>query len=111
MQIPSKPTNPERTSHAAANLAIAPRAGSGRGSTFGRWLKRAMLTLLVLVAIASLSVVLVVKHFEAGLPSIPDLQGNYHPPQVTRVLARDGTLLAELYTERRTVVPIETLIS
>src|SRR5690606_38402294 len=31
------------------------------------------------------------------------------PSQVTRVLARDGTLLAELFTERRTVVKIEEL--
>ncbi|MCU0694580.1 MAG: PBP1A family penicillin-binding protein, partial [Polyangiaceae bacterium] len=35
--------------------------------------------------------------------------GAYHPPQITRVLARDGTILAELFTERRTVVPIATL--
>jgi penicillin-binding protein 1A len=55
------------------------------------------------------TVVLVVRHFEAELPSITELRGNYHPPQVTRVLARDGTLLAELFTERRTVVPIATL--
>ena len=39
---------------------------------------------------ASLSAWLVIRHYEADLPSIADLKGNYNPPQVTRVLARDG---------------------
>jgi penicillin-binding protein 1A len=64
-------------------------------------------TLLGAGAVAG--VVLVIRHFEADLPSVSELKGNYHPPQVTRVLARDGTLLAELFTERRTVVPIASL--
>ena len=51
----------------------------------------------------------VIRHYEEGLPSVAELKGNYKPPQVTRVLARDGTLLAELFTQRRTVVGIETL--
>jgi penicillin-binding protein 1A len=52
---------------------------------------------------------IVVEKLEQGLPSIADLRGNYHPAQVTRVLARDGSVLAELFTERRTVVPIASL--
>ncbi len=52
---------------------------------------------------------IVVEKLEQGLPSISDLRGSYHPPQVTRVLARDGSVLAELFTERRTVVPIASL--
>jgi penicillin-binding protein 1A len=51
---------------------------------------------------------LVVRHYEAGLPRVPDLT-LYQAPQVTRVLARDGTVLAELFTQRRTVVPIGAL--
>jgi penicillin-binding protein 1A len=52
---------------------------------------------------------LVVHHYEAGLPSVDELKA-YRAPQVTRVLARDGnTVLAELFTQRRTVVPIQTL--
>ncbi len=60
----------------------------------------------VLALGGTVTTVAVIRHFEADLPTIPDLKGNYHPPQVTRVLARDGTLLAELFTERRTVIPI-----
>ncbi len=34
---------------------------------------------------------------------------NYRPEQVTRVLARDGTLIGELFTQRRTVVPHDVI--
>jgi penicillin-binding protein 1A len=49
-----------------------------------------------------------VRHYEADLPSIAELRV-YKSPQVTRILARDGTVLAELFTERRTTVPLATL--
>src|SRR5262245_21862192 len=62
-----------------------------------------------LAFVGAVTVWLVVRHYEADLPSIADLKGNYNPPQVTRVLAKDGTLLAEIFTERRTVIPIATL--
>jgi penicillin-binding protein 1A len=58
---------------------------------------------LALAALAALA--LVVHHYEAGLPAVSELR-TYQPPQVTRVLARDGSVLAELFTQRRTVVPI-----
>ncbi len=59
---------------------------------------------LVALAAAALSVVLVVRHYEAGLPTLDKVRDGYQPPQVTRVLARDGVVLASLFTERRTVV-------
>ncbi|MFW5739833.1 MAG: penicillin-binding protein 1A [Myxococcota bacterium] len=79
-------------------------------SSLWKWAKRALLTLLVLVALASLGVFLTIRHYEADLPSTEEIKaGKYRPPQVTRVLARDGSLLTELFTQRRTVVPIESL--
>jgi penicillin-binding protein 1A len=51
---------------------------------------------------------LAIRHYEADLPTIADLR-THRAPQVTRVLARDGTVLAELFTQRRTTVPIATL--
>lgn len=60
---------------------------------------------LVAALLSVLAVVLVVRHYESNLPSVEQLKAGYDPPQVTRVLARDGTLLANLFTERRTVVP------
>ncbi len=50
-----------------------------------------------------------VRHYEANLPSVEQLKTGYRPPQVTRVLARDGTLLGSVFTERRTVVPFADL--
>ncbi|HEV8551384.1 MAG TPA: PBP1A family penicillin-binding protein [Polyangiaceae bacterium] len=58
-----------------------------------------------LLLAAVLAVVLVVRHYESGLPSVADLKKGYDPPQVTRILARDGTLLASVFVERRTVIP------
>ena len=74
-----------------------------------RWTKRLLLAATLLAALSALGIVLAVRHYEDDLPTIPDLKGNYHPPQVTRILARDGKLLAELFTERRTVISIQTL--
>jgi len=74
-----------------------------------KWSKRLAVTALVLAIVGLIAIVIVVRHYEADLPSVADLKGNYHPPQVTRVLARDGTTLAEIFTERRTVVAIATL--
>jgi penicillin-binding protein 1A len=66
----------------------------------------------IVVGVATLAATLaffaVVQHYEAGLPSVSELKV-YQPPQVTRVLARDGSVLAELYTQRRTVVPLAAL--
>ena len=54
---------------------------------------------------AVLTIVLVIRHYESGLPSVESLKKGYDPPQVTRVLARDGSVLASLFIERRTVIP------
>jgi penicillin-binding protein 1A len=73
-------------------------------------LKIAGFSTLGLIVAALISVWLVLRHYSENLPSIGDLKGNYNPPQMTRVMARDGTtLLAEIFTERRTVVSIASL--
>jgi penicillin-binding protein 1A len=72
------------------------------------WGKRLALAALVLAALAGAAFAFAVRHYEAGLPSTSELK-SYDPPQVTRVLARDGTVLGELFTERRTLVGIETI--
>ena len=58
---------------------------------------------------AALTLVLVVARYESRLPSVEELKRGYDPPQVTRVLARDGTLLGSVFTERRTVVPFAAI--
>jgi penicillin-binding protein 1A len=73
-----------------------------------RWSKRLAVMALGLLVAGATAAWLLVRHFEADLPSVDELK-TYQAPQVTRVLARDGTVLAELFTERRTVVPIASL--
>jgi penicillin-binding protein 1A len=80
-----------------------------RGHRLLVWLKRALWVAISLAVLGVAVIIVIVRHFEATLPPTPDLRANYHPAQVTRVLARDGTVLAELFTERRTVVPIGSL--
>ena len=73
------------------------------------WSKRLAITAAVLLVAAVMGGWLLIRHYEAGLPSVAELEKGYRPSQVTRVLARDGTTLAEIFTERRTVVKIEDL--
>ncbi len=61
---------------------------------------------IVALLLGVIAVVLVIRHYEADLPSVAQLRRGYEPPQVTRIFARDGTLLANLFTERRTVIPL-----
>jgi penicillin-binding protein 1A len=74
-----------------------------------KWMKRLAIAGAVLLVAALLGAWLLIRHYEADLPSVAELERGYHPSQVTRVVARDGTLLAEIFTERRTVVSIDEL--
>lgn len=69
-----------------------------------KWLKIAGWSALVGLVAAAATVVLVVRHYENKLPSLDKVRKGYEPPQVTRILSRDGAVLASLFTERRTVV-------
>jgi penicillin-binding protein 1A len=72
-------------------------------------IKRLCLVGLGLAVGGAIGLFLYVRHTESNLPSATDLKGTYRPAQVTRILARDGTVLAELFTERRTVVALDAL--
>jgi penicillin-binding protein 1A len=43
-------------------------------------------------------------YFSGTIPAIGPLLKGYDPPQTTRILASDGTIIGELFSERRTVV-------
>ncbi|HEX3777494.1 MAG TPA: PBP1A family penicillin-binding protein [Polyangiaceae bacterium] len=76
-----------------------------------RYLRLAAYLLLGFGAAGALAILLLIRHFETGLPDVHDLRTHYQPPQVTRVLARDGTVLASLFVERRTVIPFDEIPS
>ncbi|MBN2719331.1 MAG: transglycosylase domain-containing protein, partial [Deltaproteobacteria bacterium] len=48
-------------------------------------------------------------YLSLDLPAIGPLLRGYDPPQTTRIFAGDGTLIGELFEERRTVVRIEQI--
>ena len=86
----------------AESAKVKPKATPGEVAlTIAKW---AGIALLGGAVAGVLGVVLVVRHYENDLPSVADLK-RYHPPEMTRVLAKDGTVLASVFTERRTVVP------
>lgn len=70
-----------------------------------RWMRGITVLVVLLITGAMLAVAGTIKTYEADLPSTTELQ-NYHPPQVTRVMARNGQVLGELFVERRTIVDI-----
>jgi penicillin-binding protein 1A len=61
------------------------------------------------VVLGAAGIWLCIKKYESGLPSAESLRSSYRPAQVTRVLARDGTVLSQVFTERRTVIPFGSI--
>ncbi len=65
---------------------------------------RIALSLFVVVALALLATVILVRLAERDLPDIPSFSAYARDvPKVSRILARDGTVIAEFFTERRTL--------
>jgi len=85
---------------------VPPKRSAGRIAW--QWAQRIFVTLLLLSGFAMIAGALALRHYEAELPANEDLR-KYSPPQVTRILARDGTLLGEDYVERRTVVKLDDI--
>jgi penicillin-binding protein 1A len=85
--------------------AAPPPSPSATRRAVVMWAKRGAVALVALFVSGMLAAILVLRHYEADLPSLRGLK-SYSPPQVTRVLARDGQLLGEVFVERRTLVPI-----
>ncbi|MFO0613595.1 MAG: PBP1A family penicillin-binding protein [Polyangiaceae bacterium] len=91
---------------ASSRMAVAPKPSRMRAIL--KWLRRLALVSLALMGLSMIAIALLIRHYEAGLPPTDELK-RYTPKQVTRILARDGTLLAEDFTERRTVVHISDI--
>lgn len=65
--------------------------------------------LLALVGLAGTAATIgIVDYYSADLPSITGLSAD-NLPQATRIYDRHGTLIDELYTENRTVVPLSRI--
>lgn len=95
----------------------APRKATGGGSrrkaapprSRGRRLLRWSFYLLLFLALAGAGILAGgYWYFARGLPDFEKVT-DYRPPQVSRVLAADGSVIAEIFEERRTVVPREQI--
>jgi penicillin-binding protein 1A len=80
----------------------AARKTRGRGWV---WLSRALIAAFFVASAGLLGVVGLFSYYSRDLPSVTALK-RYDPPQVSRVLDRKGRVIAELFEERRTVVPM-----
>jgi len=91
-------------------IATSPKPSASPKSRRG-WPRRVRkmaaiaLTLALSLLVATVATYL---YFDRGLPSVSALR-SYQPPQVTKVTCADGTLCAEFYRERRTLVPLAAL--
>ncbi len=79
-----------------------------KGTSWGRWVVRALVTLVVLALVGAASLFGLVEYYSQDLPDVRSLR-TLHEPQITRVLDRDGETLGEIFTERRTVVPLDRI--
>lgn len=80
------------------------------------WVKRLLITLTILFVlgvVGSVSgVVGIFWWYGRGVADLDeDRLKNYRPPQVTRIYARDGELIGEIYSQRRSVVDYESIPS
>lgn len=78
-------------------------------SSVGRWVLSAAVGMVCLLFLAAgLAVFAFYIQLNGSLPSTESLK-NYHPPLVSSVYARDGSLIGEFYTERRFLVPLKQM--
>lgn len=101
-----KPAGATRSGASKPKASEAPKAARRWPGAVWRWTRRGLIACVVLVLLAGLGVSGTLWYYGRDLPEVEALR-EYRPPQVTRVVDRDGELLGESWQERRTVVPIE----
>ena len=83
------------------------RAGTKRKTKKKKPARRSVLPKLLGTAliVGALAVLAGYAYFSRGLPSVASLR-DYKPPQTTRVYDRHRKVIGEIFTERRTVIPM-----
>ncbi len=101
-------TRPRSVRTGSASVRGKGRAAGGPGSRFLRWARRIAIALVVLTLLGVSAVAFAIWYYGRDLPTVETLR-SYTPPQTTRVVDRNGQLIGEIFTERRTVVPMERI--
>ena len=104
--------SPDRTKSLRTRKPIARlvRRGAKKRARTGwrKWLRRLFIATLVLGGSGLLGVVGLFWYYGRDLPDVASLR-DYQPPQTTRIVDRNGELLGEVFSERRTVVPMDRI--
>ena len=94
-----------------ARNSITPRKSLGKvrrprkRGRFSRWLWRLLQLAFLLGLLGVLGLIGMFWYYGQDLPEVSTLH-RYEPPQTTRVVDRNGRTLGEIFTERRTVIPM-----
>src|SRR5690242_3541537 len=102
------PNPPEVPSTPEQSPAPTPPARPSLRARIWKWTKRLLILGVVGLVLAVAAGVGAYFYFSRGLPS-PEALRNYQLSQMTKVTCADGSLCAEFYKERRTVVRLEDL--
>ena len=105
-----------KTSGKTAGKGVRSNGGRGRASAGGGgsrliWgIKTALMLGLFFVLVGIAGLVGMFSYYGSD-PKLPTLKalGDYHPKQVTRIFDRNGVVIGELGSEKRTVVPFEAI--
>lgn len=105
-----KPGSSSAPSKGARASSAGARAGNGpsRRAIALKWAKRAGIAFAALTLLGMAGLVGIFWYYGRDLPTVESLR-SYRPPQITRVVDRDGEVIGEIFVERRTVVPMERI--
>jgi penicillin-binding protein 1A len=92
----------------AVPKADARKKPKGKRARVWVWLARGLVACFFLGCTALLGLVALLSSYSRDLPSVAALK-HYDPPQISRVFDRKGRVIAELFDERRTVVPMSKI--
>lgn len=108
MASPSRSRGRSRKSSRSATTRSKrpPKKKKKGGGGLWRWTKRGLKATVLLAVLGALGAAGALQYYSRDLPDVDQLH-HYQPPQVTRVVDRDGRVLGESWEERRTVVPLE----
>lgn len=84
------------------------KSGAPKKVTRLMWAARAGVAVVFLLSLGLLGLVGIFSYYGRSLPTVDKLE-KYDPPQTTRVVDRKGRLIAELFEERRSVVPMKRI--
>lgn len=90
----------------SARKPVRKKKKQAAAETRGQLGKRILIFAFFCFAAAVLGFACVLAYYGRDLPKIDKLH-DYSPPQTTRIVDRKGKLIAEMFDERRTVVPLD----